>query len=261
MSEAVQADDSTGATDANTELDAQTQDAADTSDKSDEGLEDAYDFGEFQATLSDLKSWREAHDTKQSKDKDYTQKTQAIAKQRDELAAKQEQVDQTFELLEKLQSDLDDMLLSDFKGVDLAALIDEDPAKYERTRQAMETRKQWKGEYQKKLNAAFEKATQEAQKSLFEELGWSGDEAKYKSESAEILEYVKSSGITNRSFSKVTDPKLMVALLKAAKYEALMAKKPAVSKQLKEAPKVTKPKVASSSAPKTLAQRMYPNMK
>lgn len=261
-----QVDDSTGVTETETteqEVSSEGQEAeAVTQEETEEGLEDVvYEIGDLQATASEIKSWREAHETTESKNKDYTQKTQALSEQRKSIEAKQEQIEKTLEFFESLEGELDELMMGDLKNVDLAELIEDDPRQYESTRQKIESRKKWKDNLQKKLNEKSEQLIAQNQETLFKKLDWVGNEAKFKSDSELIMKQVKAEGISQRSFSKVTDPGFMTALLKANKYDELMAKKTAVAKQVKQAPKVAKPKQSSSEKPKSLAERMYPNMK
>jgi len=53
-------------------------------------------------------------------------------------------------------------------------------------------------------------------------------------------------GITDHEFERVTSPKVMEAILKAAKYDKLMANKPNVMKRVVKAPKVSKPSTSNS---------------
>jgi len=235
---------------------------ADADEETAAGLEEvAYEIGDIQATATEIKSWQEAYETKQSKDKDYTQKTQKLAEDRKAAEGLREKLEQEQEFFSSIGEEIDELLLGDLKDVDLAELIERDPAQYERTKQKIEHRKQWKQAYQAKLEARLNTVVAEAQQVLFADLGWVGNNEKYQADTKSILKYVAESKISNKSFAKINDPKIMAALLDAAKYRELQAKKPTTTKLIKKAPTIAKPSTAVSQAPKSLAERMFPNMK
>lgn len=271
MSEEDLAEDSTGATEAETDsTEAVSEDTVDSTSESDsvaesdegsDGLDTVYEIGEIQATEAEITSWREAHNTKQSFDKDYTQKSQKNAEKTKALDAKHDQLDQEIAFYESLAPELEDMLMGELSKVDLAELIEEDPSQYERTKQRIESVKRWKSDFQEKVNAKREEVIKREQESLYKDMGWYGEggQEKFEAEGKAIYDQAKKEGANDQDWSKVTSGWVMKALLKAHKFDDLMAKKPAIAKQVRKAPVAAKPS-SSSAAPKTLAERMYPNM-
>lgn len=245
------------------ELDSTTEDlqeqttevATDTevTDASTEAEDVFYDIEGEEVSLETIQTWKSGH----MKDADYTAKTQTLAEEKNTVSSLRTDLEGRFEALGAIESELESLVMGDAVNIDQ---FDEDTTEYLKAKDARDKRKEEFSGLSRKFadmqNAYFERGHQE----LSEALGWS-DPVKRDGDKKLILGYVKSRGVTDKEFARVTNPKIMAALLDAAKYQQLQEQKPETVKRVKQAPKAVKP--GAKEAPKTqsLAERMYPNMK
>ena len=211
-----------------------------------------YDIEGEEVSLDDIKKWKSGH----MKDADYTQKTQTLAKERKELQTKAEKIDQTLEFLNSMDKDIESLVMGDLKDVDLNALLEDNTQEYLKTKERMDSRKGKLGELRQKFSELQSARIAESQRQLSDSLGWS-DPEKRQSDITAITAYVEEQGITDDEFMKVTSPKIMQALLKAAKYEKLTKDKAVATKKVKQAPKTSKPSTTTTKAPLKPWERMY----
>lgn len=251
-------EDSAGAT----EVDHEAQEAIESEAKSEDTEsvqgdlpeEVYYEIDGEEVSAEDVKKWKAGH-LMQS---DYTKKTQALSEEKKAFEASKTSLEEKFEMLSSLEADIENMALGDLKNVDLDKILaEEGTEEYLRVQREIEKRKASVKGLSEKFSAAQNKYFEEAYKQLSDSLGWS-DESKRVQDISSIEKYVKDSGITEAEFSKVTNPKIMAALVEASKYRELMKRKDEVSKKVVKAPKVTKPSApARSNKPLSLAERMY----
>lgn len=242
-------EDSIGATEAEEAVDTSTviegdedTSAAIEGEESDLPEEVYYDIDGEEVSAADIKKWKSGH----MKDADYTQKKQALSESQKAVKAQQAQLADGLNMLAEMESEIESLALGDLKNVDLDELLaNEDTAEYLKVKGQMEKR----GKVLESLKAKHAKLKSElgneAAKQIAESLGWQ-DEAKRKSDIDAITSYAKDVGITDHEFERVTSPKVMEAILKAAKYDKLMANKPNVMKRVVKAPKVSKPSKSNS---------------
>lgn len=211
-----------------------------------------YDIDGEDVSKEDILSWREGH----MRQEDHTRKSQALAEDRTRLGTLMSTVENHLDTFNAIQAEIEKLAVGDPVDIDQF----EDQTEYLRAESARNKRvEQYKGLSQRVVdvqNAYFE----EGHRVISETLGWS-DPVKREGDKQLILGYVKSKGVTDQEFSRVTNPKIMMALLDAAKYQELQNKSPETVKRVKQAPKAVKPGAPDKAELKPLANRMYPNMK
>ena len=209
-----------------------------------------YEVGEREITQKQILEWEQGY-LRQS---DYTQKTQGVAdKVKSEVAKK---VSESIGDLDSKASALAEhttaltALLDEVEGsVDLDELREDDYEEYQKTKETIENRRT----KIKQATEAAQKAAEDAnlahlaeQQSLFigSNAEWSDDKGQATPKRDEdfqlISEYAKSVGFSADEFGQVTNHKVMVAVLEAAKYRQLK-QKTTDSKKVKVAPKLVKP--------------------
>lgn len=256
MTELATAEDFAEATDAPVET-LQTEGKAETTEDQ-TALDDAYyEIGELKASERELKEWKEAYETKKSKDADYTQKTQKLSAERKAFDEKQTALDSKLDLLGSMESEIESLLLGELKDVNLdKVLAEEGTDEYLRIQREIEKRKSGLGNVSKKFQEVQKSYFQEAYQQLSNSLGWA-DDSKRQSDMTAIQNYVKDAGIPEKDFNKVTSPKIMSAILEAAKYRDLMKNKASIEKKVIQAPKISKPATSHQTKQLSLAERMY----
>ena len=195
---------------------------------------------------------------------DYTQKTQEVAKQRQALEAQeaafvqqatlQAQVMDKFGTAKALESQL-----AQYESIQWDALAQQDPVQYMqldrqyRTLQGQhqaavqEIQSAW-GQADQIRQARQQQALYEASQKLMEILPeWRNPERATK-EKAEVMQYLSKAGYSPEEIGQATDPRAIAVALKAAKYDALMAKKGQTDKRVQNLPKPVKPGAASTKA-------------
>lgn len=259
--EILQTEDSTGATevdspemDTSQETDTSTEEVAETTTTE----PDLYEIEDIQATAAQLREWKEAFETKQSKDKDYTQKTQTLAEQRKAFQERESVLQQQLDIMDAVAGDIESILLGDLSKVDLDKVLEEyGTDEYLKTQREIERRRGAATNIAQRANEVMEKRLNEAKQTLYQDLGWS-DSDKQKADIAAVESYVRDSGMPQKDYMEVKSPYVMKALLEAQKYRELMKKREDTSKQVRQAAKVAKPaQHAQQSKPKSLAERMY----
>lgn len=248
-------EDSTGATEALETQDQIEGEAETTTEES--GLEETYyEIGELQATEKEIREWRKAYEGKKSQDADYTRKSQANAKDRDQIKADRERLSESLTLLQEMENEIAEMALGDLSKLDMEELRQTDPSEYLRVKEIKEQRSKWRDSMNSKLSALHQKLANEGFQKLSEIHGWS-DAEKFEADKKAITGYVNEVGLDQREFAKIINPHVMTALLEAAKYRELMKSKPTVSKRVVQAPKTSKPSQSSQKKPLSLADRMF----
>lgn len=217
-----------------------------------------YQIGDIEATVDEIREWKEAHSKKQDTDKAWTQKTQALSADKKALDEKMQAYDSKLEAFNSLEGELDSFILGEYASVDLDKVLNEEGTdEYLRIQREIDKRRSLKSGLSQKLAKIREESIANAQKALHEMLGWA-DSAKQQSDVKAISSYVKEVNMPDADFNKINSPHVMSAFLEAAKYRELMSKREQTEKQVKKAPKVATPAATKqSSAPKSLAERMY----
>lgn len=212
-----------------------------------------YDIDGEEVSAADVKKWKAGH-LMQS---DYTKKTQTLAEERKAFEVKRDELEQKVSLFQDVEKEVESLILGDLKNVDMNQLRQYDTAEYLRVKEQIEERKQTLSKIAQKRAEMENKVLAENYQQLHSALGWD-DAEKQKSDKEALLAYVKAAGITEREFAKVTNPKLIVAMLDAQKYQKLQQDKASVSKRVLKAPKASIPsKTQEKPRVLSLAERMY----
>lgn len=185
---------------------------------------------------------------------DYTRKTTEVAEERKAVAAKQAEVDKVAEILGDIQTEIQTLVMGDVQNVDWDSVRISDPSEYLRLKEVEAARSKKLAGLVEKRNQVVNAKIAEEGKALHEALGWK-DAAKKQADIEAINGYLQEQGITET----VTSHKLMLAIHKAAMHDRFQRDKVKTLKEVKKAPKVTKPvKQVKKPEPTTLLDRMYP---
>lgn len=259
-SEAVEETATSGEAEDNTEAETEETTDTDQSDSEEPSVDDVeliYEINGKEVTQKELNEWEDSHKRVKSFQADYTKKTQLLADDRKQFATQKQQLDTSLQTLSGIVEGLQQEILGDLNKVNWDELREYDTAGYLKQKEIVEQKKGRLAELAKQHNDLVQaQALQESQQ-LHQVLGWA-DQAKKDADIKTIQDYAKAKGIED-SVANVRDHKVMLALLDAAKYQALQQKKPGVLKQVKAAPKVvTKPsKQAPPEPPKSAADLFY----
>ena len=253
-------EDSTGATEAEEAVDTSTviegdedTSAATEGEESDLPEEVYYEIDGEEVSAADIKKWKSGH----MKDADYTQKTQALSESKKALETQQKKLAEGLEMLESMESDIQALALGDLNRDQLDELLaNDDTAGYLKLKGQIDKRGKAFEELKAKYSKLKSEVANESANQLAQSLGWQ-DQAKRQADIEAITSYVKDTGITEQEFERVTSPKVMEAILKASKYDKLMANKEKVIKRVVKAPKVTKPSTSNSKPNLKPWERMY----
>jgi len=186
---------------------------------------------------------------------DYTQKTMALAKEREELReSSKKQLDTKLkEYDEKLQlaeQAIWHTLAPEIQNVDWNKLAAENPAewaqRYQHVQNVNAKLAQIQAERQKisqaresELKETFQKQAKEAVEILSKDIpGWSNDLY------GKVLKTGMEYGFKAEEVNAITDPRAIKVLHDAMKFRALQSAKPAVEKKVASVPKVSKPGTA-----------------
>lgn len=171
------------------------------------------------------------------RERDYTQKTMAIAARERELSERAQRMETAVTHSEALTQALAAEFQAEFAGVDWGALATNDPAEYVRKRHAYDQR-------QGKLQQAFsqlqsakqaqaveaqraqEMTLQEQRELLLKKVPEWRDSKKFAAETAKLREALTAAGYGPDEISGVTDHRAVILARKAALYDELVAKTP-----------------------------------
>lgn len=202
-----------------------------------------------------------------SRTSDYTKKTQTLAEQRKQVEAERAKIEEAAKLRETYAQRLQviEQMLSQQPEEDLSALKDSDPVGYAiKVAEKMEREKQLSA-VRAEREAVQAKQMAEHQERLKAHLAQEGerlkaaipdlaDEVKGEIIRKEIRDYAKSNGWTDQELSQVYDHRAVIALYRAMQFEKLQKSKPAVQKNVNEAPKALRPGVAGQRIDKDSEQ-------
>jgi hypothetical protein len=205
----------------------------------------------IQATLRDLREWRE-NGLRQA---DYSRNLNQVAQQRQELErvtnetrARVEQDSQKYiEQLQMLQATVLSTVAPELQGVNWQNLAIENPqrylvlkAKYDQTQQALSHIENLHRQHQEQRGAQMQATQREAAKKAVQELqetipNWNNETY------GALMNYAVQNGYSEEEVLNATDAKAFKLLWKAAQYDQLQKVKPNVQSKLQGLPKVVKP--------------------
>lgn len=226
------------------------------SSESDDVEDSVYLVGDKEISLKRLKELEEGH-LRQS---DYTRKTMELAEQRKVLESNSAKVAELSSRLEERLSELEKSLASEVESVDWDELADLDPSEYLKKKSAIEKKQTAISKAQEEKTKLLQAKASEEVKLLHSKMPeWSGEkgEAVRKADSDLALKFAAELGFTESDLNTNVDHRFYLALIKAAKYDALKKQSPEVKKKVAQAPKVTPAnKVAKISQSQEALQRL-----
>ena len=214
--------------------------------------------------LDDVRMWKNGH----MMQSDYTKKTTALAEERTTFEAER---DTDRENLVKTQSEVSDMrdqlvvLVSEDEEVDWVELKANEPEEYIELKEKADKRKAALEKVKaERLTPVDDPAYLQAEREKFWKANpdWLDEDGKvtevHKKDSELMGAYVVKHGFDKEEFSKMSQSNILIALLKAAKYDKLQEKGRKIKAEREKVPVVTKPKAnASGSEQQTAESIMY----
>jgi len=196
---------------------------------------------------------------------DYTKKTQKLAEESKEVEAQGAKAIQAFDTLSGHIEALEHAFKEQETAVDWDHLREYDTAEFLRLKEEHENKQTLlesaRTDAQKlkdEANSIKLASEQEKLKEFFSD--WSdpatGEKAREK-DTALINTYVTENGFTNDEFAHLDSSKLMIAIHKAAQYDALRKDGEAVEKQVRKAPRVQKPSVKKQAQKSTSTVELF----
>lgn len=196
-----------------------------------------YEIDGEEVSLDTVMQWKNGH-LMQS---DYTKKTQELSESRKKVEAKEAEIGDLASTLSANIEALQQKLNADFEKIDWDELRDTDPSEYLRLREDKKAREaliQSAKGTQSKIDQV--KLAEEQQK-LYEKLPHWTDDAKRNADVTLISERAKTFGFSNEELATISDHRILLAMLDAAKYAQLQEKSPKIAKKVAKAPKISKP--------------------
>ena len=171
------------------------------------------------------------------RERDYTQKTMALAEKERAIATRLERLDTSVNTGEALVNVLANEFQAEYQGVNWGELATNDPAAYVQKRHAYDERQrklqlavgqlnQAKAHQSELQTEATQQRIQEEQKILLDKLPDWKDAKKAATEAAEVREYLAKSGYQPDEVNGVTDHRAVILARKAMLYDKLAAKMP-----------------------------------
>ncbi|MEN9885684.1 MAG: hypothetical protein RL758_262 [Pseudomonadota bacterium] len=196
------------------------------------------------------------------RDKDYRQKTMALADERKSASDAQAKAEaERFQLAAQLKQSIGQLeaLTQIQSQSDWQSLLDSDPVEYLRQQHLFQQRQAALAQQRQHMTAlqAQHAAQQQEQRARFvesqrEEMlakipAWK-DAAKAKAEMTQLAEYLKTEGYDERALEDITDHRPVVMARKAMLYDQIMNKAQAATKRVQTLPtKVERPGVGEST--------------
>lgn len=180
--------------------------------------------------------------------RDYTQKTQALAQEKRAFEPERAQVVQERQQYAQLIPLVVNFLQSQAPPEPPLQLLDTDPIEYQRQRAYFDN-------FQRRLHAstieqqrmaarieqdraqAIEQIVAQGREKLVEAVPEWKDPKKWEADRKAIAEYAMSIGYSEEEIAQATDPRAIVAMRKARLYDELMARKPQPAPALRNAPR------------------------
>jgi hypothetical protein len=202
-----------------------------------EAEESVYLIGDEEITLSELKELRQS----ELRTADYTRKTQELSEQRKSIEAKEAQISGLTEKLNDVIASYEAQV-NEAESVDWDELADLDPSEFLKKKAALEKKQsELEKAKVKRLEIQQLKAAEESQKLVGVMPEWAGESgAKVREKDSEAaLKWMRDRGISDQDSANWMDHRVYEAFIKAAKYDSLKQREPAVKKKVSKAPKVT----------------------
>ncbi len=205
---------------------------------SEEAEGSVYLIGDEEITLSELKELKSGS-LRQS---DYTKKTTELSDQRKVLEGKTSELTKLSGELSDTIGALNESINTEVENVDWDELAEVDPTEYLKKQRALEKKSKVLKKAQEQQQALTQQQAIEESKILTSKMSsWTGDngESTRKADTDLALSYAAKLGFSENDLSGVTDHRVYLMMIDAAKYQALQNKAPAIKKKVAKAPRVT----------------------
>lgn len=197
--------------------------------------------------------------------KDYTQKTQKLAEHQRAVAAREALVAEQQAFQASITPELSqfqqiDAQLAEYRKLDWTALPMEEAMRYRVQFDLLKDKKEELGRALQGKKQEFDQKLANHKRSLREAQEKAVKLAipDWKAESAQQLStYAETLGYTDAELANSYDHRLVIALHKAAQWDALQASKPGVTQRANAAPRVVKPGASSTQPNKQIALMNY----
>jgi len=225
----------------------------DSLDEGKESQEDEFyiELGDEEIPLSQIEEWKSGY----MKDKDYRQKTMALAEQRKQFDAEREQFNEMQNQLKERIVELEAIVTEDDSSIDWDDLREYDPEKYIEQKEKLEKRKK-AIEEAKKLRAgpASESnvdAAAESQKLFSKHPEWGSvndPTEQFEKDAKMIQDYMQKQGFSDQEVKQIQTARAWETVLRAARFDATQTRSDVAKKKVRKAPIVTKPKKSAKTS-------------
>lgn len=218
----------------------------------DDDGEDLYvEYKGREINLKDIEEWEQGS----LRQADYTRKTQALAKEREDFEAKQTEVNDSYGKLDGQIKTLEAIIAQDtLNAEELTELREDDPEAYIAYKEKQESRQKILAEAKSTVPPSQTDnidVTAERKKIWDNNPDWLDAKGevteKHKSDMALVGNYAKEIGYSQEEVAGIKHAHHMQTLLEAAKYRQMKSNNSAIEKQVRLAPVSTKPRKAATS--------------
>lgn len=169
---------------------------------------------------------------------DYTRKTQALGKEREEVKVEKAKLTESLESLSAIESELEQLVMGDLSNINWSELRDTDPSEYLRMKEVVEARKGTLKQLSEKRKALEMEQASKEQVALHKALGWDAEDGNLKREAD--IKLLNDQFGNSPALAKAKDADTVIAFIEAAKYRQLQKQKAEVKKELRKVPKTNK---------------------
>lgn len=208
------------------------------------------ELGDEEIPLSQVEEWKSGY----MKDKDYRQKTMALAEQRKQFEAEREQFEKMQNQLKERIVELEAIVTEDESGIDWDELREYEPEKYIEQKEKFEKRKKAIEEAKKLRQEAPTSNVDvkaESKKFFDKHPEWGTMEAptqQFEADAKLIQDYMQKQGFTNEEVQQIQTAHAWETVLRAARFDAKQDKVNTAKKKVRKAPVVTKPKKSAKTS-------------
>lgn len=218
------------------------EEAESAEESQDEGNEEAEDsvylIGDKEISLKRIEELEQS----EFRQSDYTKKTTELSEQRKALEADSLATKQLHGELSDSIKALSESIDSEVESVNWDELAEDDPTEYLKRQRALDKKSKVLKEAQEKEGVLLQqKAADEVNLLASKMPSWAGEkgESNRKKDSDLAIKALSDLGYTDQDLSANIDHRFYMLAIKAAKYDALKSKAPAITKKVAQAPKVT----------------------
>lgn len=211
-----------------------------------------------EVSLNTIKEWK----SNGLKHSDYTRKTMSLAENRKTLEKETEGIKALSSSLTDKIASVDSIISEDENKIDWEELRDYDPSGYLKKKEEFAAKRGALKDAQAQQQEVIKLQVAEEAKKLIDSMpAWSDTKVRDQ-EVADAIQFATKLGFTDTDLNAITDHRIYMALVSAAKFDKLKEGKTRVKKKVSQAPKVLKPSQKSKTkAPKTNLQEAKSKLK